>query len=143
MQRPPTREAFFFQLRRILLRHADRLWHAIARRRRSRKVVMVVQLAIHDPAQLSGFRTKRRTSPAQEHYDNDLASIGIRVGSEPAEAGTVFGAGSGLAEDFLFADAQTHTARRAVANGSGHAVEDFRNLVADIEMPLHHRLEVR
>ena len=70
-----------------------------------------------------------------------MISVGVR--GEPAKAGTILGAGPGLAQDLLFVEVQMDAAGRAIVNCTHHAQRNLRNQRANIELPLDPGLETQ
>src|SRR5262249_22066422 len=73
---------------------------------------------------------------------HDVSVFGLGVRGEPAKAGPVFGAGTGLAQDLLFTEIETQAAGGAVFHGAGHTFCQVWNEWADIQLALYVRLEV-
>ena len=67
----------------------------------------------------------------------------LRVGGEPAEAGSLVGAGAGLAEDGQLCEAGPQAAGGAVFHRAGHAVLQIGDVTGDVEGALDARLEGR
>src|SRR5229473_3304563 len=63
------------------------------------KEVGAIEIVVHTSGNFGGFRAEGGASAAQEDHNHNFSMIGVGKGSEPAEAGTVFGAGPGLTQN--------------------------------------------
>ena len=77
---------------------------------------------------------------AGEHHDNhQFAGPAFIERSKPSKVGAAFAAGACFAQNFVFLFG---AARRAELDRAAHARLDLLDVVADIQMALHLRLEV-
>ncbi len=65
---------------------------------------MVVHVAINAAGNFGSLRTEGEASTLQEDNEYDASNTGVGVRGEPAEAGSVVGAGPSLAQDFFFVE---------------------------------------
>jgi hypothetical protein len=84
---------------------------------------VVIQSAVELVADFGGLGTKGRTGTLKEDHGDDV-SVPISVGSEPAKARAVFGAGAGLAQDLFFTKVLANAVRDPVSHGAGHEDRD-------------------
>src|SRR5579872_7221893 len=103
--------------------------------------VVIVHVAIHAPGNFRGLGPEGRTSAFEEYDHHDAAHAGIRVRGEPTEAGSIVRTGSGLAQNFFFAEVEAQAAGSPVLHGSGHAVRELRDQRSDVKLTLDARLE--
>ena len=100
------------------------------------KIVVVPEILVELAGELGGAGTEGRPAAFQEE-DRDQAALGrVGLGGEPAEAGSVVGACSGLAKDRQFAEGGAKAARGSVLDRAGHAVLQIGNVLGDVEGPL-------
>src|ERR1041385_33118 len=104
--------------------------------------VVVVQRAVEFAGDLGGFGAVGGSAALEKDHGHNVSDLGVGVGGEPAEAGAVFRAGAGLAQDLLFTKVETQAAGGAVLNGAHHALGDLRNQRADFKLALDARLKV-
>ena len=86
------------------------------------EVVAVPEVLVELAGQLGGAGAEGGPSAFEEEDGDQAALRRIGVGGEPAEAGSVVGAGSGLAEDGQFVEVGAQAAGGAVLDRAGHAV---------------------
>lgn len=103
---------------------------------------MIVQSAVELAAEFSGLGAEGGASAFKEEDGHDSAVLSVGVRGEPAEAGAVFGAGAGLAQDLFFTEVEAQAAGGAVLDCAHHAFCNFRDERTDGELALDARLEV-
>src|SRR6516164_4872547 len=107
------------------------------------KEVVVVKITVYPTGNLGSFRTECGTPALEKHHNHDPAVAGIGIAAKPTKSGAGMRAGSGLAQYLFFIEIYPQAARRAVVDGAGHAVGDFRHQAGNVQMTLDHGLEVR
>ena len=86
------------------------------------KVVFVPEVLVELASELGGARAEGGAA-ALEEEDGDQAALGsIGIGGEPAEPGSVVGAGAGFAEDGELVEVGAEAAGGSVLDGAGHTL---------------------
>src|SRR5262249_2211810 len=100
------------------------------------------QSAIELAADFGGLGAEGGASALEKDHGHNVSVLRVGVGGEPAEAGAVFGAGAGLAQDLFFTEVEAQATGGAILHGAHHAFSQVRDERGDRELALDARLEV-
>src|SRR5271170_168941 len=97
------------------------------------KVAVVPEVAVEESGELGGAGAEGGASAFEEEDGDDASVLGVGIGGEPAVAGAVVGASSGLAHDGKLVEVGAQAAGCTVDRCRVHAVLNFGDDGGDVE----------
>src|SRR5208282_4932957 len=102
-----------------------------------REVIALPEILVELAGDLRGAGAEGGPAAFEEEDRHHAALRRIRIRREPAKAGSLFGTGSGLAEDWKFLEVGAQATGGAVLHRARHAVLQIGQELSDIQGPLH------